>query len=158
MCSASLGPLPEHDPSTGMPPPPEFFHVIFVHSFLSVAMILLHYPLAKRSPTSLDKCQTWARKVLYTVEKVPPECYRSLHPMLSVSLSGYWYCISLHTFMKMCWAVAGDILLEEIIACIGELAPQPRVLALQGELDSILNSMSLLSKTSPISGEPVCFV
>jgi hypothetical protein len=55
----------------------------------------------------------------------------------------------------MCWAVAGDVLLEEVVTAVDELAPQPRILALQGELDSILRSMSLLSKTSPIAGE--CF-
>jgi hypothetical protein len=84
MCSASLGPLPEID-STSPWPSPEFFNFIFVHSFLSIAMILLHYPLAKQSATSMDKCQTWARKALYTVEKVPANFYRFLHPMLAVS-------------------------------------------------------------------------
>ena len=85
-CSASLGPLP-YSPIllVSVDPPQEFFHLILVHTFLSVAMILLHHPLTRSNPPSQDKCQTWARKILYTAEQVPTAHFGSMHPIVAVS-------------------------------------------------------------------------
>jgi len=133
--SASLGPLP-YSPilHVEVDPPQEFFHMILVHTFLSVAMILLHHPLTRSNPPSQDKCQTWARKILYSVEQVPTAHFSSMHPMVA-----------------MCWAVAADVILQEIIGEQRMVTPSSRILSLEGELDSLLSAMLELSKIHPIA-------
>lgn len=102
-CSASLGPLP-YSPILllTVDPPQEFFHLILVHTFLSVAMILLHHPLARSNPPSQDKCQTWARKILYTVEQVPAAHFGSMHPIVAVSARDAFNVWLSHTGIFRC--------------------------------------------------------
>lgn len=63
----------------------EFHNLVLVHSMLAAGMILLHHPLAATNSTSMDKCQTWARKVIYAAEMVPDAHFCYLSPIMTVS-------------------------------------------------------------------------
>ena len=53
----------------------------------------------------------------------------------------------------MCWAVAADVILQEIISEQRMVAPSSRIFSLEGELDSLLSAMLELSKIHPIAGK-----
>lgn len=53
----------------------------------------------------------------------------------------------------MCWAVAADVILQEIIGEKRMVTPSSRIFSLEGELDSLLSAMFELSKIHPIAGE-----
>jgi len=113
----------------------DYCDLIVSHSMLSTGMILLNFTLASGQSESMDKCRLWTRKMIHTIHLVDKNEFQYFPPVLAI-----------------CWAVAADVILQELHRPNPTaINPEARCL-LEEELGIILNAQQTLSSLYPVAG------